>query len=282
MAKARRDASASAPHHPTITTELALKRLRKFLEQIPEVRAGGHSSPIFSTWQGNVKIVLAEFYGEDSLVLKEFDGIWFSPGVYYNGQPNSEFVAALNSGLDEAKGFLESRINDLHERAEQENPNPSASSFTPNPDGRRIFVVHGHDHGHKETVARFLGRLDLEPVILHEQADKGRTVIEKFETSAADVQCAVVILTADDIASSKANPDQKEFRARQNVILELGFFVGKLGRERTFALVEKGVALPSDIHGVVYIPLDDGEWRLRLVKELKAAGLRVDANRAFT
>jgi predicted nucleotide-binding protein len=129
--------------------------------------------------------------------------------------------------------------------------------------------------------ARFLGKLDLEPVILHEQADQGKTIIEKFEAHAADVQCAVVILTTDDIASSKANPEQKELRARQNVILELGFFVGKLGRERTFALVEKGVSLPSDIHGVVYIPLDNGDWRLRLVKELKAAGLQVDANRAF-
>lgn len=95
------------------------------------------------------------------------------------------------------------------------------------------------------------------------------------------MRCAVVILTADDIASPKASPEQKEFRARQNVILELGFFVGKLGRDRTFALVEQSVALPSDIHGVVYIPLGNDEWRLRLVKELKAAGLHVDSNRAF-
>ena len=142
--------------------------------------------------------------------------------------------------------------------------------------------MHGHDHGHKETVARFLGKLDLEPIILHEQADRGKTVIEKFEAHAADVRCAVVILTADDVAYSKTNPEQKELRARQNVILELGYFVGKLGRAQTFALVEKEVALPSDIHGVVYIRLDDGAWRLHLVKELKAAGLDVDANRALT
>jgi predicted nucleotide-binding protein len=95
------------------------------------------------------------------------------------------------------------------------------------------------------------------------------------------VSCAVVILTADDIASPRTEPDKKEFRARQNVVLELGFFVGNLGRHRTFALVEKGVTLPSDVHGVVYIPIDDGEWRLRLVRELKAAGLDVDANCAF-
>jgi hypothetical protein len=67
----------------------------------------------------------------------------------------------------------------------------------------------------------------------------------------------------------------------QNVILEFGFFVGKLGRQRTFALVEKGVALPCDMHGLIYISLDDGQWRLHLVRELKAAGLQVDANQAF-
>jgi predicted nucleotide-binding protein len=280
MAKAPPRAVPSAPHHSTISPELALKRLQRLLEQIPEIRASGHSATL-PTWEKNVKIVLAELYGEASLIFQEFRKIHFTPGVYYPGQPGSEFVEALNSGLDEAAGFLESRISDLRERAEPENPGSRNPSFTPPPDSRRIFVVHGHDHGNKETVARFLGTLDLEPVILHEQADQGRTLIEKFEAHAAGVQCAVVILTPDDVASSNENPEQKEFRARQNVILELGFFVGKLGRERTFALVEKGVALPSDLHGLVYIPLENADWRLRLVKELKAAGLSVDANRAF-
>jgi predicted nucleotide-binding protein len=281
MANVRRGAATSGPHHPTISPELALKRLQKLLDQMPEIRSSGRNSAAVSTWLRNVKIVLSEWYGQNSLVFTEFDGIWFSPGIMYEGQPDHEFADAFNSGLDQAKGFLESRINDLRERVEHENPSFSSSLFTPDPDCRRVFVVHGHDHGKMETVARFLGKLDLEPIILHEQADQGKTLIEKFVTHAADVRCAVVILTADDIASPKTNPQQKELRARQNVILELGFFVGKLGRERTFALVEKDVALPSDIHGVVYIPLDDGEWRLRLVKELKAAGLPVDANRAF-
>jgi predicted nucleotide-binding protein len=111
-------------------------------------------------------------------------------------------VEAFNSGLDQAKVFLESRVNDLQERIEP-GAGPGVSSFVPNPGSRRIFVVHGHDHGHKETVARFLGSLELEPIILHEQADQGRTIIEKFEAHATNVQCAVVILTADDIAASK-------------------------------------------------------------------------------
>jgi hypothetical protein len=232
MARTPRGA-APLPHQPTIAPELALRRLQKLLNQVSEIRSSGRSSPTISTWQGNVKIVLAELYGESSLIFREFDGIWFYPAVTYSGQPDSDFVKAFNSGLNEATGFLESRINDLRERAEQESPRPAASSTASHSDSRRIFVVHGHDHGHKETVARFLGKLDIEPIILHEQADRGKTVIEKFEAHAADVRCAVVILTADDVAHPKANPEQKEFRARQNVILELGYFVGKLGYKYT-------------------------------------------------
>jgi len=281
MVKARRGSPAEMPHHPTISPELGLKRLQKLLDQIPEIRSGGHGSTALSTWEKNVKIVLAELCGESSLIFKAFDRIRFDPGVFYQGQPQSEFVKAFNEGLDEAKGFLESRVGDLHENLAQDKHGPSKRPSVLNADSRKIFVVHGHDHGNKETVARFLEALELEPIILHEQADQGRTVIEKFELHAAGVQCAVVILTADDIASSKQNPEQKELRARQNVILELGFFVGRLGRERTFALIEKGVTLPSDVHGLIYIPMDSVDWRMRLVKELKAAGVQVDANRAF-
>jgi predicted nucleotide-binding protein len=279
MAKSRRD-PAPLPHHPTVSPELTLKRLQKLLAQIPEVRSSGHRSRALSVWEGNVKITLGEFYGENSLVFREFNGIWFTPGSYYEGQPDSEFEERYNAGLDEATGFLESRINDLCDTVELEIPRSTAQSTTAHHDSHRVFLVHGHDHGNKEMVARFLTTLGLDPVILHEQADRGKTVIEKFEAHAADVRCALVILTADDVAYPKSDPDKKEFRARQNVILELGYFVGKLGRAHTFALVEKGVELPSDIHGVVYIPLDDGHWRLRLVKELKAAGLDVDANLA--
>lgn len=109
----------------------------------------------------------------------------------------------------------------------------------------------------------------------------GRTIIEKFEEHAEDALCAVAILTADDIATAKANPVDKEFRARQNVILELGFFVGRLGRRKTFALVESGVTLPSDIHGLIYIPLEREDWQLRLIREFRAVGIEVDANLAF-
>jgi hypothetical protein len=251
MARTTRGVSTPISHIPTISTENALRKLKKLLDQIQDVRFGGRHSSDFPTWRGNVRITLAEHYGEGSLPCRQFSGISFSPSVRYNGQPESDFVNQFNSGLDQANGFLESRIDDLRERAVEQGQGSEITLATPNSDSRKIFVVHGHDQGAKETVARFLVQLDLEPIILHEQPDRGRTIIEKFEAHASEVKCAVVLLTADDVANSRERPDENELRARQNVIFELGFFVGRLGRGSTFALVGRDVVTPSDIDGVI-------------------------------
>jgi predicted nucleotide-binding protein len=144
---------------------------------------------------------------------------------------------------------------------------------------RTVFIVHGHDEAVKQSVARFLEKLDLHPIILHEQPNKGRTIIEKFEAH-SDVGFAVVLLTPDDLGGVASTPAKLQPRARQNVILELGYFIGKLGRARVCALYTKGVELPSDIHDVVYVPYDEGgAWRIGLARELNAAGITVDMNR---
>lgn len=144
---------------------------------------------------------------------------------------------------------------------------------------RKIFVVHGHNDGIRESVARTLSKLDLEPVILHEQTNNGQTIIEKFENH-ADVAFAVVLLTADDVGSAKSDPDAKLSRARQNVIFEHGYFIGKLGRKRVCALYEDGVELPSDLSGVVYVLIDrHAAWQITLAKEIKAAGVHIDLNK---
>jgi len=142
-----------------------------------------------------------------------------------------------------------------------------------------VFVVHGTNEVAKVNVARFLEQIELKPVILHEQASEGLTIIEKIERY-SDVGFAVIILTADDEAYPHGKADLKANRARQNVILEFGFFIGKLGRERTAVLYENKVELPTDIHGLVYIPLDTGNgWKLDLAKNMKAAGIEFDMNR---
>lgn len=133
----------------------------------------------------------------------------------------------------------------------------------------------------RETVARFLRELALQLVILHEQPNTGRTIVEKFEDY-ADVRFAVVLLTPDDVGARSEEPSALSHRARQNVIFELGFFLGKLGRKRVCALKMRGVETPSDYDGVVYVDLDvPGAWKLALVRELKAAGFGIDTNRMF-
>ena len=149
-------------------------------------------------------------------------------------------------------------------------------------DTKRVFLVHGHDEAVREKVARYLEKLDLEPIILHEQPSKGRTIIEKF-TENADVAYAIVLLTADDIGGPKGtDANNLSPRARQNVLFELGYFMRALGREHVCALHEPGVEILSDYSGVVYITLDPAEaWRFALAKEMKAAGLPVDMNNAI-
>jgi predicted nucleotide-binding protein len=145
----------------------------------------------------------------------------------------------------------------------------------------QVFIVHGHNASVKESVARFVEKLGLEAIILHEQPNRGNTIIEKFERHAA-VSFAIALVTGDDEARPFGSPGELKKRPRQNVIFEFGFFVGSLGRTHVCALLEEGVEIPSDYQGVVYIPLDaGGNWKLLLVRELKVAGFDVDANRAI-
>lgn len=144
---------------------------------------------------------------------------------------------------------------------------------------KRVFLVHGHDEEAKQSVARRLEKLELEAIILHEQPSQGRTVIEKFEDY-ADVSLAVVLLTPDDMGAAKDDIDNLRPRARQNVLFELGFFVGSLGRQRVCALHKGNVEIPSDFVGVLWVQMDpEDAWRLILAREMKAAGLDVDLNK---
>jgi len=142
-----------------------------------------------------------------------------------------------------------------------------------------IFIAHGQDETAKESVARFVERLGPTVVILHEQPNVGRTIIEKFEDH-SNVAFAIVLLTPDDIGAPNDKKGETKPRARQNVILELGYFMGKLGRGRVCALYKEGIEIPSDYQGVLYIPMDSaGAWKMELAKEIKNAGIEVDLNK---
>jgi predicted nucleotide-binding protein len=145
-----------------------------------------------------------------------------------------------------------------------------------------VFIVHGHDELAKTEAARFVESLGLKAIILHEQINQSQTIIEKFEKHASQAAFAVVLLTPDDVGYAKDNPNNHKFRARQNVIFELGFFTATLTRKKVSVLFKEGVEIPTDFAGVVYTPMDStGGWKLVLAKEMKASGLNIDLNRAL-
>lgn len=145
-------------------------------------------------------------------------------------------------------------------------------------DKSKIFIVHGHDELAKTEVARFIEKLGFEAIILHEKASSGKTIIEKIEEY-SNVGFGVVLYTPCDIGSRMG--DEKfnlVNRARQNVVFEHGYLIGKIGRNNVAALVKDEVETPNDISGVVYISLNSGEWKLQLAKELRNSGYFVDMN----
>lgn len=142
----------------------------------------------------------------------------------------------------------------------------------------KVFIVHGHNNLIKEKTARTLEKLGLEAIILHEQADGGKTIIEKFENNAISVGFAIILLTDDDEGKAKEEVDYRK-RARQNVIFEMGYFMGKLGRERVLLLLDKGVEKPGDLDGIVYTPIEEHDaWKIKLVKEMKSVGYSISAD----
>jgi Leucine-rich repeat (LRR) protein len=171
-----------------------------------------------------------------------------------------EYEPAEGSIFDSNRGPKEEIRDLLRKIQEKLRVGAPLAGFT-----NRIFVVHGHDHELKDNVAAFLDGLGLESVVLHREANRGQTIIEKFEQS-AEVGFAVVLLTPDDAVAGGGR------RARQNVILELGYFIGRLGRHRVCALKKGDVELPSDILGVLFTSVDAaGQWQAELRRELEAA-----------
>jgi predicted nucleotide-binding protein len=195
--------------------------------------------------------------------------------LIFNAPYGVNVTYSIIDNIDHALGVITSDENfNLEQEAEKIHV---AKELNP----KTVFLVHGHDNEVKEQVARFLEKIGLNPVILHEKVNSGLTIIEKFEKY-AEASYAIVLITPDDLASSIKNPEVKSLRARQNVILELGYFLAKLGRKNVCAMIKGNVERPSDYDGILYIAYDsEGGWKLLLVKELKEAGLDFDSNKLF-
>lgn len=137
----------------------------------------------------------------------------------------------------------------------------------------KIFIVHGHNKEMLDAVELFVRRIGYTPIIIKDMPNKGKTIIEKIEEN-CDACYAIVLYSGCDIGYDATKPDSKRKRARQNVVFEHGFLLGKLSRERVCALVNGEIEKPSDISGIVYISYDNN-WQNNIVKELEALGMKV-------
>ena len=184
-----------------------------------------------------------------------------NPAAYEN------MMAQLQGVIDDDE-FWESLNDNTSDGKEKEEMSTS----------NKVFIVHGHDEAAKQSVARFLEKCGFEAVILHEQADGGRTIIEKIQHY-TDVAFAIVLYTPCDVGRAKEEKTESS-RARQNVVFEHGYLIGRLGRDKVCALVKEGVETPGDISGVVYKSMDAaGAWKMEILKEMKNAGIAVDASK---
>ena len=145
---------------------------------------------------------------------------------------------------------------------------------------RKVFVVYGHDNNARTQLEAMLRRWDLEPLILDQLISSGQTIIEKLEEYTQQANFGIVLATPDDIGYPKNDESKKQYRVRQNVVLELGMLLSRIGREKVAILLSQAEDMekPSDIDGLIYIPFKDNveETKLSLAKEMQNNGYTLD------
>jgi predicted nucleotide-binding protein len=283
--------------------ESTYRTLRGYVLSVPEL---SHRAPEIlrdirsaSAWWAFIKPKFGTYWERTRWIDEQFEALF----SYVETLPREATTPAGGASLDHSRTALEQLA--VTSQLEHRPPLPMQSASgvradaveanrralprlddparDASPDSRvaaehvRVFVVHGHDTAKRDAVARYVEKLGFDAVVLGEQPNAGRTIIEKFEDY-SKVAFAIVLMTPDDRGSAKgakAGP-----RARQNVILELGFFIGALGRTRVAALVVGPLEKPSDVDGVLYTPWDERDaWKMAIAREMRAAGLPVDMNK---
>lgn len=190
-------------------------------------------------------------------------------------------VSEVEEDIREKLRVLRSIRNrlDLYEEKSFQPATESNVTTTAN-DQAPIFLVHGHDTGRREIVRRFLEKsTERQVVVLSEQPNGGKDILGKLLENAKQASFAVVLLTPDDVV--KTSQDAINKRARQNVIFELGLFIGLLGRDRVAALNHPDIEIPTDFSGVAYIPLEGEAWQIELTRELKNAGIEASLDKTL-
>lgn len=275
------------------------ERLKEFYDEADKlirnkVTAGDQR---FKDWELKVSCYLSHRYGIQSVEMEEFRKTEFEDVFDFDNAEKK--IETCRKGLEAtkrtfkiylkeiSKEMLENAQKSMRQQlremqkeryeggmlmnASQEVSMKKAKEY------KKVFIVHGHDNGLKQEVARLVEKQGLEAIILSEQANRGKTIIEKFEEH-SDVGAAICLFTGDDYGRAK-DAEEDKLRARQNVVFEAGFFMGKLGRENVVLIANPDIEIPSDLKGFVYT--NEKSWQIDALKELKTIGYAIDLNKLF-
>lgn len=238
--------------------ESNIKSLLALIADIKYLDGFRSDVPSFKIWRQKTASTIERVYGRDSRMERDFEKIC------------TELTSVAipdHWTWSYAQTFLENIVEEIP----KEN---NMKSKTNEVSGNKVFIVHGHDDISKWELKNILTSLGLEAIILHEQDDLGKTIIEKFEHYANECSFAFVLLTPDDTISGDSKVEN-QWRARQNVIMELGWFMSHLGRKNVVILHKGQVEIPSDILGVIYLKYISNvtEVSERIRVRLKGAGM---------
>lgn len=258
-------------------------RLNRLIEEIEKFDATGLTrrwGPEQTSLETTIEATLASVFGHQTVEYWRYvDAARLDHGAVtmaFSAHDQYEDAAKAHIYVEEGKSasvltlksaikWLQDELSDLSDSEAVPKESPVAKKIS-----RKIFIVHGHDEVARLTVARFIENIGFEAIILSERANQGRTIIEKIEAH-GDVGFAVVLLTPDDLGGKSAT--ELKQRARQNVLLELGYFMGRLGRPNVFTLAKGDLEIPTDFAGMVWEALDDGgAWKMKLARELRDTG----------
>ena len=221
------------------------EKFKEIYDEIDELMTQNVSSsaPKFQAWHVKAERFLIKKYGEKSYEVENFKSFSFSLMCFTFDTSENEFIKACKDDLCAVKAIFEQYLDDMKENKFSDQGELQKNDYS------KVFIVHGHDGELKESVARVIERQGIKPVILSEQANRGATIIEKIETY-SDVKGAICLFTSDDIGRG-INELTDSPRARQNVVFESGYFVGKLGRQNVVLISDENIELPSDLQGIV-------------------------------
>ena len=255
-----------------------MAKIQDLIERAERLQNSKITDPAFKSWRNDSIRFLQKVFGEESHEAHTFENITFfityiTYDIFRDGwkehilNEKYNFKKGLRTAIFYLKNFESEILHDVDiEEREQNDLNNSSHKESHK---KNILIVHGRNDGVKDKVANFISKLGIEPIILNEQLNRGRTLLEKLEEY-SDIKAAIIILTNEDTGNYSGDSEYEK-KARENLIFEAGYFLGKLGKHNMIVIAEQGVILPSVLEGYTYFTMDmEEKWKEDLAKKLKS------------